>query len=98
MAEKGDIIDGHKGGLDILIGGYKLNWGKVNKNGTILWRCRETGYRASLTTTSDGTVVMRSKNLHISTFATILPLHTTSILISLSTHVCFICNFQLCRA
>ena len=64
MAEKGDIIDGHKGGLDIFIGGYKLNRAKVNKNGTIMLRCRETGCRASLTTTSDGTVVKRSKNLH----------------------------------
>ena len=64
MAEKSGIIDGHKGGLDILNGGYKLNRGNVNKNGTILWRCRDTGCRAALTTTSDGTVVKRSKNLH----------------------------------
>ena len=61
MAEKGDIIDVHKGGFDILIGGYKLNSEKVSKNGTIMWRYRETGCRASLTTTSDGTVVKRPK-------------------------------------
>ena len=61
MAETCDIIDGNKGGLYILIGGYKLIWGKVNKNGTILLRCRETGCRASLTTTSDGTAVKRRK-------------------------------------
>ena len=63
MAEKCDIIDGNKGGLDILIGGYKLNRGKVNKNGTMLCRCRDTGCRASLITTSDGTVAKCSNNM-----------------------------------
>ena len=29
-----------------------------------MWRCRETGCRVSLTTTSDGMVVKRSNNLH----------------------------------
>ena len=64
MAEKFDIIDGHKGGLDILCGGYKLNRGKVNKNGTILWRAEILGVEPHLQLQdfSDGTVVKRCVN------------------------------------
>ncbi len=59
MSERGEIVNGRRGGADLLLDGYRYNKRPENKNGTTLWHCRLTGCTATLTTDSEGTVVRR---------------------------------------
>lgn len=50
MENQGQIVDGKKNGKSLVLDGYKYNKRTENKNGTIPWRCRQSGCLATLTT------------------------------------------------
>ena len=62
MAAKGDILDGRKPGADLILDGYRYARRNSNKNGTVPGRCLCSKCLATVTTTSDVTLVRRSKD------------------------------------
>ena len=59
-----EIVDGRRGGQNLFFQSYKYNRRAVNKNGTVLWRCRWEDCHCSVTTRESVVISKRNEHIH----------------------------------